>query len=162
MNKLSPILVATLLFKIQANAQILDPQKFIDNKYDYNIEWDKTIEIGGALIHEYWNKTADRFTIVQRRHNEFSIMIFNKILGEPDELEMLDILVTTQGQGEFISYQLCQSNKKMDQEIVALVKMEDKKYYDNIKSAWRANRKTGEFEEISVDSIRCRNEGFGI
>lgn len=151
-----------IVYSSFANGQIVDPQVYLDNKYNHEIDWTKSIETGGALIYDHRKPNGDKYTLEQRRYKNLTMLVFNKIVGEPYDLEMLDILVIPLKNSEFLSHQTCQLNNETDQEIVALVVLEDKEFYDNILMAWRANRKTRKFEEISISGIICMNEGYGL
>lgn len=48
-----------------------------------------------------------------------------------------------------------------DQEVVAIFKYQHRQYVTPVKKAWRANRKTDKFEEISAGNISCENLDFG-
>jgi hypothetical protein len=49
-----------------------------------------------------------------------------------------------------------------DQEITVIAKYQDTEYLRQIKKAWRANRKSNKFEEVSTRNIACENPGWGV
>jgi hypothetical protein len=49
-----------------------------------------------------------------------------------------------------------------DLEIVAIAQYQDAEYWRQIKKAWRSNRNSGKFEEISPRNIACENPGWGV
>ncbi|MBD2496679.1 hypothetical protein H6G75_20405 [Nostoc sp. FACHB-280] len=56
----------------------------------------------------------------------------------------------------------CLLNGVNDPEIVAIVKYQDTEYWRQITKAWRSNRNSGKFEEISPRNIACENPGWGV
>lgn len=54
----------------------------------------------------------------------------------------------------------CRRNKSESAEIVALVAPGERKYFTNVKKAWRFNRDKRRIEIISIKGIDCLNEGF--
>jgi hypothetical protein len=55
----------------------------------------------------------------------------------------------------------CTRNGVRDPEIVAIATYSDTNYLQQIKRAWRANRKAGKFEDISTRDIVCDNTSRG-
>ena len=56
----------------------------------------------------------------------------------------------------------CLVNGKRDPEVIAIAVLEDTEYWGKIRRAWRANRRTTRFEEISPRNIACENPGWGV
>ena len=56
----------------------------------------------------------------------------------------------------------CLRNKVRDPEIVTITEYQDAEYWRQIKKAWRSNRNSGQFEEISTRNIICENPGWGV
>lgn len=54
----------------------------------------------------------------------------------------------------------CRQNKMENAEIVALVDPAEKKYFTDVKKAWRFNKDKRRIELISIKGIDCLNEGF--
>lgn len=61
-----------------------------------------------------------------------------------------------------VIYGLCERNRKIDETIIATVKSTDTEWYTTVKLAYRANLKTEHIEKISINEIRCLNEGWGL
>ena len=61
----------------------------------------------------------------------------------------------------YISYQLCRKDTVDDSEIIALVELEQKQYFNRVKKAWRADRKQRKIIPIDIKNIDCFNEGYG-
>ncbi len=56
----------------------------------------------------------------------------------------------------------CLSNGVSDSQVFAIALDEDKEFYSKLLKVWRANVKTGKFEEISSKSVECENVGYGV
>jgi hypothetical protein len=56
----------------------------------------------------------------------------------------------------------CMLKGVRDPEIIVIAKYQDTEYFRNIKKAWRANRTSGKFEQISTQNIACENLGWGV
>lgn len=60
-----------------------------------------------------------------------------------------------------VVFSVCELNGEIDETIIAVVKTTDTEWYATVRQAYRANLKTGRFEEIPPKGIRCLNEGWG-
>ena len=64
---------------------------------------------------------------------------------------------------QVLAYSTCFSGSEPDREVIAIADYQrSAEFFTRVRRAWRANRKTGKFEEISPRGIKCTNEGFGL
>lgn len=56
----------------------------------------------------------------------------------------------------------CGMNNKGDNNIIALVKADNKPFYKVVFKAWRVNRNAGRIQAISTKGIDCLNQGFDM
>jgi hypothetical protein len=56
----------------------------------------------------------------------------------------------------------CERNGVVDPELVTIARYEDTAQLRQIVRAWRANRRSGRFEVVSVRNIVCSNRGLGV
>lgn len=78
--------------------------------------------------------------------------------------EVIDVMkYPTTAAGESIVMQFCRKWDLVDHELIAIVRYDkDVEVFKNVKRAWRANRNSEEFEEISTKGIECVNESHGL
>jgi hypothetical protein len=152
------VLLLVILTSVEANCQDLktligktiQPSSELEELKNYK-------KIGGALI-------QDNYGIANYRDNHRQVILFQEVIRNGDELsyKILDALkITTNNKSDFIGYQLCRSDGKLNDRIIAWVKLEDKEYYDVITKAWMVNMSTLKFESIRTEGIDCYNEGWG-
>ncbi len=77
--------------------------------------------------------------------------------------KVLDVMAApTYGKDQTLVIGFCKINDKSDPEVLAVVEYEqDKKYFNKIIKAWRANRTKGKFESITTKGVSCWNESYG-
>ena len=56
----------------------------------------------------------------------------------------------------------CERDGTQDETIIAIVKTTDTEWYNTVRSAFRANVRTGRFERTPTTGVRCYNEGWGV
>jgi hypothetical protein len=72
------------------------------------------------------------------------------------------IAAPTYGKDQTLVIGFCKIDDKSDPEVIAVVNYEqDKKYFNKIIKAWRANRTKGKFESITPKGVSCWNESYG-
>jgi hypothetical protein len=84
-------------------------------------------------------------------------LLGNGTLGESNRWEVKAVLILPQiSESETFAHE-CRINgaAEIDAEIFAVAEVKDSIYLDNIKQAWRANRKTSAFEIIPTTGIVC-------
>jgi len=77
--------------------------------------------------------------------------------------KVLDVIAApTYGKDQTLVIGFCKIDDRSDPEVLAVVKYErDKKYFNKIIKAWRANRTKAKFEPITPKGISCLNESYG-
>jgi|WetSurMetagenome_2_1015567.scaffolds.fasta_scaffold246302_3 hypothetical protein len=77
--------------------------------------------------------------------------------------KVLDVIAAPNyGKDETLIIGFCKIDDRSDSEVLAVVKYEqNKKYFNNVIKAWRANRAKGKFESITTKGISCLNESYG-
>lgn len=126
--------------------------------------------LGGAVLGEEKNEFG-RFKYgigVYRGQSDAIVCVFKQYIDTLGKNELAFKILDTINVGQidkaqYLSYCNCRKDTVLDQEIIALVVATgQKEYYNQIIKAWRANRKTGQFEVIKkTDGISCFNEGSG-
>lgn len=56
----------------------------------------------------------------------------------------------------------CRRNGKRDIELAVVAKATNTEKWTQISRAWKANRRTGKFEDVSTKGIVCENIGWGV
>jgi hypothetical protein len=138
----------------------------IGKKFNSLVEFDAFkdyTEDGGAMVDNLDN-TDFSLGYYSEGHN--FVVSFEKIEQNGNDFNriLLDICeITDVKQNQYLSYG-CRINGQSDSEILALYESngEDVEYFTKIIKAWRANRKTGKFDEIDINGIDCINPGFGV
>lgn len=97
----------------------------------------------------YWVE-AYRDTITNVRKMLFVNKDNKKYISDTLTVGILD---STQN----LDYGNVELNEHEDREIVAVVKIDDSLYHENIIRAWRANTETGKFQSCSIGGIRAKN-----
>jgi hypothetical protein len=94
------------------------------------------------------------------------LIAFERVIRQANgetKYSLIDILeINDRGKNQYIICGLCRLNEKTDKDIVAVYqdKNSDVQFYTKIIKAWKANRKTGKFEQIDTKGIDCINEEY--
>ena len=107
--------------------------------------------------------TEPSHRITQLKRNDETIILFNKIIRNKENQEVLSILDTLKinhlPEAYYITIGYCEKENFLPEEIIAIVEKTENDTIQNIKKAWRANSETGIIEEISsLDNIDCLKE----
>jgi hypothetical protein len=77
--------------------------------------------------------------------------------------EILDVLVIPQiSRNQVFTTSYCFIGKEYEPEVFAIFDNQDKEYLTRARRAWKANRLSGKFEDISVRGVKCENESWNI
>jgi len=107
----------------------------------------------------------DEYIIDHVSHNSDELIWFCKLTHRDEEgrpfLRILDILILPPlSQDEQIFLGTCRCRTVEDPEIVAIVKLIQNEVSAEVIRAWRANRQTKIFEEISASDVLCVDESL--
>lgn len=124
---------------------------------------------GGAVIMgEKKPNEESRFAIQLIYKYKHAVCIFEELIyygnGEDLKYKILDTInlgyIGPQKSISFM-YNTCLQNEVANGEILALVYLDGyKEFYEKIIRAWKADTKTGKIVPISINGIKCYNEGF--
>jgi hypothetical protein len=120
------------------------------------------IGLGGWVIGDAYAPTIFGISKIQKTTQQ--MLWLEIITNDPDgkaRYQVLDTLELPQLEANDEVSTYCRSQGKIDPEIVAVSVHEDTEFLTKIKLAWRANRKTGKFEVLPIDSLVCLNIGYG-
>jgi hypothetical protein len=184
MKKISKTLTISLLLFVMTNCNNSDKQISNDkteetkNTLEGIIYRDKNEikellkyeDVGGAVI-EFAQDTANNmdFGISQFMDtiNNKRIILFEKFIeekGNPKpKYQIIDTLnIDNLKENENVEYCNCRQDTLPDSEIIAIVEIEDKEYYNKIRKAWRADTKTGKIVPIiDTKKINCETAWQG-
>lgn len=65
-------------------------------------------------------------------------------------------------EGYELVYSACEHQGIPDPSLIALVKIADDEWLDQVRFAYKANINKGRFETISTQGVRCQNIGWGL
>ncbi|HEX8494805.1 MAG TPA: hypothetical protein VF658_18325 [Pyrinomonadaceae bacterium] len=123
-------------------------------------------EVGGSLVSDVGD--VKEYGMSEVHKGKVKMLWFERLTHRDDSgaayWEVKDVLVLPKIlRKQILVYSLCFLAQKPDGEIAAIADEEfEAEFFTRIRRAWRANRKTEKFEEISVKGIKCRNEGYGV
>ncbi|MDT7603173.1 MAG: hypothetical protein QOF61_1170 [Acidobacteriota bacterium] len=161
----SPIVRRASLSFASQNALAVKASKYVGLKHGSHLP-DNLKGVGGASISSMGD--AKEYGINEVHQGRVKMLWFEHMTYRDDSgapnWEVKDVLVLpTIPRNKVLVYSFCSSGKKPDSEIVAIADYQpDEEFFTRVRRAWRANRKTEKFEEISPRSIRCTNEGYGV
>lgn len=117
---------------------------------------------GGADIGPLGNST---YTVSDYYDKDNEIVALERLVdtkGSRMKFCLLDILeVPKLKKNQYLDFGNGMLNQKPDPEIISIIEVTnpDVLTYTNVIKAWRANRKTGKFEEMDTKGIVVNNEG---
>ena len=118
-------------------------------------------DLGGAVILD--RKPVHAFHLY--RNNDVIYLVLHKEIGRDKRhpvWKVLDyIVIQNYGRDYVINFVMCELNGKFTPEIAAIAKYENKKYYNKIVKAWKADLESGKILKIDTKGIVCINEGYG-
>jgi hypothetical protein len=120
-------------------------------------------EGGGLISDPYKDKTQFGIAHVIRAKQNFlwfELGTHHNAAGQAF-WEVLDVVtLPALRRGQMVMYTLCLLNEKPDPEIAAIIEPVKPGSYDTrTLRAWRANRQTRKFEEITVKGVKCEIQG---
>lgn len=96
---------------------------------------------------------------------KFNVMILDTCIKNGNSVKF--IILDTVNIGSIPSAQSIVTSgrrlrKRNNNNIIAIVKLGDKEYTNNVFRAWKINRPKHKIERISVKGLDCLNEGYGL
>ncbi len=149
------------------NVESVEDDRLIPNRNYIGLKYQQVpqglISLGGWVIGDAYASTIFGISRIQKTTQQ--MLWLEIITNDPDgkaRYQVLDILDLPQleANNEVTTY--CRLKGKIDPEIVTISVHEDTEFLTKIKQAWRANRKTGKFEILSIEGLDCINSGYGI
>jgi hypothetical protein len=146
-------------------AAAADMTKYIGLRHGSSLP-DNLKDIGGALVSEVGD--SKEYGIGEIHKGKVKMLWFERLTHRDDAgvpfWEVEDILVLPPvRKNQIVVYSTCFLSNKPDREVVAIADYQpDVEFFTRVRRAWRANRKTAKFEEISFKGIKCTNEGYGV
>jgi hypothetical protein len=149
------------------NVERVEDDRLVPNSNYIGLKYQQVpqglISLGGWVIGDAYAPTIFGISRIQKTIQQ--MLWLEIITNDPDgkaRYQVLDVLELPQLETNDEVTTYCRFKGKIDPEIVAVSIHEDMEFLTKIKQAWRANRKTGKFEVLSIEGLDCINPGYGI
>ncbi|MFM7408890.1 MAG: hypothetical protein ACKO3K_20085 [Cuspidothrix sp.] len=140
-----------------------DNSNYIGLRYDRTNFPKDLKDVGGWIVGDSYSNILYSISHVVKKNQEmlwFQIITRDKYgINNHQVIDVLNLPKLNKSEG---INSFCLIKGVRDPEITAIIKYQETEYFKNIKKAWRANRKSGKFEQIFTRNIVCENQGWGV